>query len=171
MNPPHFKSQVILSHWVGVGMWSWVHLPLPSPVAGCASRRGDTLQGTEHEGQTWAAHTRLAAVRRFWHGGGCCSSPGRWATEECIIWPKETIRNPEYQTFIRHPRGFPGGSVVKNPPAMQEPWVWSLNGEDPWSRKWQPTPDDCPGRRLGDYNPWDRKKIGHDLARQQQKAQ
>ena len=27
--------------------------------------------------------------------------------------------------------GFPGGSVVKNPPAMQEMWAWSLGGEDP----------------------------------------
>ena len=27
--------------------------------------------------------------------------------------------------------GFPGGSVVKNPPAMQETWVLSLGCEDP----------------------------------------
>ena len=27
--------------------------------------------------------------------------------------------------------GFPGGSVVKNLPAMQEAWVRSLGGEDP----------------------------------------
>ena len=26
--------------------------------------------------------------------------------------------------------GFPGGSVVKNPPAMQEMWVQSLGQED-----------------------------------------
>ena len=28
-------------------------------------------------------------------------------------------------------QGYPGGSVVKNLPAMQEPWVRSLGGEDP----------------------------------------
>ena len=28
-------------------------------------------------------------------------------------------------------RGFPGGSVVKNVPAMQETWVLSLGQEDP----------------------------------------
>ena len=28
-------------------------------------------------------------------------------------------------------RGFPGGSAVKNPPAMQETWVQSLGQEDP----------------------------------------
>ena len=27
--------------------------------------------------------------------------------------------------------GFPGGSMVKNLPAMQEMWVWSLSWEDP----------------------------------------
>ena len=27
--------------------------------------------------------------------------------------------------------GFPGGSVVKNPPAMQETWILSLGCEDP----------------------------------------
>ena len=29
-----------------------------------------------------------------------------------------------------HISGFPGGSVVKNLPAMQETWVWSLGLED-----------------------------------------
>ena len=28
--------------------------------------------------------------------------------------------------------GFPGGSAVKNLPAMQETWVQSLSQEDPW---------------------------------------
>ena len=27
--------------------------------------------------------------------------------------------------------GFPGGSVVKNPPVMQERWIHSLGWEDP----------------------------------------
>ena len=27
--------------------------------------------------------------------------------------------------------GFPGGSAGKNPLAMQETWVWSLDWEDP----------------------------------------
>ena len=29
-----------------------------------------------------------------------------------------------------HIQGFPGGSVVKNPPAKQETWVQSLGQED-----------------------------------------
>ena len=32
-------------------------------------------------------------------------------------------------------KGFPGGSEVKNPPAMQEMWVRSLGGEDPLEEK------------------------------------
>ena len=31
--------------------------------------------------------------------------------------------------------GFPGGSVVKNPPAMQKIWVQSLGQEDPWKKE------------------------------------
>ena len=31
--------------------------------------------------------------------------------------------------------GFPGGSVVKNPPAKQETRVWSLDGEDPLEKE------------------------------------
>ena len=36
--------------------------------------------------------------------------------------------------------GFPGGSVVKNPPAMQKTQVGSPGWEDLWRRKWQHTP-------------------------------
>ena len=32
--------------------------------------------------------------------------------------------------ILTYPTGFQGGSVVKNPPAMQEMWVWSLGRED-----------------------------------------
>ena len=32
---------------------------------------------------------------------------------------------------IYNPSHQPGGSGVKNPPAKQEIWVWSLNQEDP----------------------------------------
>ena len=30
---------------------------------------------------------------------------------------------------------FPGGFVVKNPPALQEMWVWSLSQEDPLEKE------------------------------------
>ena len=49
--------------------------------------------------------------------------------------------------------GFPGGAVVKNPPAMQEMQVQPLGWESPWRRKWQPNPHkySCLG------NPMDRE--------------
>ena len=34
-----------------------------------------------------------------------------------------------------HRLGFPGGSVVKNPPAMQGMRVWSLGQEDPLEKE------------------------------------
>ena len=82
--------------------------------------------------------------------------------------------------------GFPGDSVVKNLPAVQETpetWVLSLFWEDPWRRKWQPTPvyqpvlsdariqrwikaRPCPGRAHnlevggGQRIPWDEESGG-----------
>ena len=42
--------------------------------------------------------------------------------------------------------GFPEGSAVKNPPAMQETRVQSLGQETPWRRKWPPTSVFLPGK-------------------------
>ena len=43
--------------------------------------------------------------------------------------------------------GFPGGSVVKNPPsAKQKSWVRSLGWENPLEKKMQPTPVFFPGK-------------------------
>ena len=43
--------------------------------------------------------------------------------------------------------------MVKNLPVMQETQVWSLGWEDPWRRKWQPTPVFLPGNFM-DRGPW-----------------
>ena len=48
--------------------------------------------------------------------------------------------------------GFPGGSMVKNLPAMQETRAGSLGQTDPmipWRREWQPTPLFLPGKSHG----------------------
>ena len=49
--------------------------------------------------------------------------------------------------------------TVKNLPAMQETSVQSLDEEDPWRRKWQPTPVFLLGkfleqRSLAGHSPW-----------------
>ena len=61
---------------------------------------------------------------------------------------------------------FPGGAVVKNPPANTgntrdsfHPWVGKIR----WRKKWQPTPVFLPEkfhgqRKLADYSPWHHKK-------------
>ena len=59
-----------------------------------------------------------------------------------------------------------GGTAVKNLPAStedKEMGVQSQGQEDPWSKKWQPTPVFLPGeshkqRSLGGYSPWGRKE-------------
>ena len=61
--------------------------------------------------------------------------------------------------------GLPGGSVVKNLPAMQgrhgfDPWV----GKIPWRREWLPIPVFLPGefngqKSLGGDSTWDHKEL------------
>ena len=62
---------------------------------------------------------------------------------------------------------------VKSLPAMQEIWVRSLGQEDPWRRKWQPTPVFSPGKSYGQkslvgHSPWSHKRVRHDLVTKQQ---
>ena len=64
--------------------------------------------------------------------------------------------------------GKTSGSMVKNPSAKQEMWVLSLAQEDPWRRKWQPSPVFLPGkshgqRSLAGNSPWS-PRVRHDLA-------
>jgi len=47
-------------------------------------------------------------------------------------WRRDRLPTP---VFL----GLPGGSVVKNPPAMRETWVQSLVKKIPWRRAWQHT--------------------------------
>ena len=59
--------------------------------------------------------------------------------------------------------GFPGGSLVKNPPTKQECWFNPWFGKIPWRRKWQPIPVFLPGKSHGQqglagYDPWGHKK-------------
>ena len=65
------------------------------------------------------------------------------------------------------PRGFPGGTVVNNPPVNAgdtrcglDPWVRKIS----WRRKWQATPVFLPGKFHGQksqegYNPWSCKEL------------
>ena len=79
---------------------------------------------------------------------------------------RETERQREmYMCIIQ--AGYPGGSEIKNSPAMQETWVWSLG--QAWRRKWQPTPiflleKSYWQRRLAGYSPQGCKKSRTQLS-------
>ena len=70
--------------------------------------------------------------------------------------------------------GFPGGLVVKNPPANSgDKGLIPCLGRFPWRGKWQPTPVLLPGksyrqRILADYSPLGCKRAGCDLVTNQQ---
>ena len=79
---------------------------------------------------------------------------------------------PSYTTTLMMSVGIPGGSVVKNLPAVQEMWVWSLGWEDPLEEgmathssilvqevAWAEEPGG-----LQSYSPWGHKRVGRDLA-------
>ena len=55
-------------------------------------------------------------------------SPGMHASWVCKAHPGLMDTQQGWQ-------GFPGGSVEKNPPAMQEMQVWSLGQEDPLEKE------------------------------------
>ena len=59
--------------------------------------------------------------------------------------------------------------TVKRLPAMRETRVRSLGREDPWRRKWQPTPVSLPGESHGrsslvGYSLQGSQRVGHDWA-------
>ena len=64
------------------------------------------------------------------------------ATSSKRMYQRPTLN----QASLNRNTGFPGGSVVKNPPAMQkiqETWVRSVGQEDPGRRAWNPLQYSC----------------------------
>ena len=69
--------------------------------------------------------------------------------------------------------GFPDGSVIQKPTALQEVQIWSLGQEDPLEKErathssvlsWE-----IHGQRsLAGYSLWGHKRVGHDLVTKQQ---
>ena len=63
---------------------------------------------------------------------------------------------------------FPGGSLLKNPPANTGDTDSTPMSRRSPRRKPQPTPLFLPERNLVGYSPWDHKTVGHYLATKQQ---
>ena len=73
--------------------------------------------------------------------------------------------NPQWACYLSLPLlASLVAQMVKRLPAMRETQDRSLGWEDPWRRKWQPTPVLLPGkfhepRSLVGYSPWGRKEL------------
>ena len=94
--------------------------------------------------------------------------PPRILFQGASALPSPASHSPQTHFYksIKTVSGFPGGSVVKNPPSNAgdtgdtfDPWVLKI----PWRRKWQPTPVLLPGkfrgqRSLVGYSMWGRKE-------------
>ena len=67
--------------------------------------------------------------------------------------------------------GFPGRSVVKNPPAVLETWVQSLRQEDPLEKEMATHSSTGKSHGQGSLavcSPWGYKRVGHDLDTEKQ---
>ena len=105
------------------------------------------------------------AIFLDWWSNSCALS---WQADSYPLYHEGSPEgSPEFH--LRFLSGFPGGSVLKNPAAMQETQVWSPVRKIPWRRKWQPTSVLLPGtshgqRSLVGYTPWSHHWVRHDWA-------
>ena len=88
----------------------------------------------------WAFWNIHLSSPTAWHRIWSMGAPNCWQrmSEWIQLLSSNLSRVPVSNTFIVNLShvmnllgSFHGGSVVKNPPAMQETWVWSLGWEDP----------------------------------------
>ena len=109
-------------------------------------------------------------LKKWW---GCQKDAGRHLKEASYdqIWNKLNVRLNKDSKGLS---GFPGGMLVKNPPANAGDLSLIPGlGSFPWRRKWQSTPVFLPGkshgqRSLAGPSPWCCKRVGHNLATKQQ---
>ena len=84
-------------------------------------------------------------------------------TKSNISSEQHAGKTPQVGFEIQLGKASLGAQLGKNLPAAQETRARPLGQEDPWRRKWQPTPVLLPGephgqRNLVDYNPWSHKE-------------
>ena len=116
--------------------------PLPGSPLGSLSSFWSTFGGKSRR------------ENRGWWGEGIAGEGIRIINGDKNAFCPSLERGPRakpltYQTsYYPLRKGFPGGSVVKNPLPMQETLVRSLGLEDPWRAR-QPTPVFLPGESHG----------------------
>ena len=89
-------------------------------------------------------------------------------TSSCKTGTLYPWRDSSHLSLLLLFSGFPGSSVVKNPPVMQEIWVWSPGQEDPLEKEmatysrifaWEIPRTEEPGRTVHVV-----ARVGHNLA-------
>ena len=114
-------------------------------IPGTGEPGGLPSMGSQRVGHNWRDLAAAAAhpVHPFPHTNWCtfpnhlCNQllyvafkgQNPWLTCSLGTWCHD--KNIQYLFY----QGFPCGSVVKNPPAKQEMWVWSLSREDPLEKE------------------------------------
>ena len=105
----------------------------------------------------WNGLYGTRANRKFWYIGYSRKNHGTQMFKETegnkvlhfmvVKIPKETtgiymyLKNSGVRKYAKVPNWASlVAQMVKNPPAMQETWVWSLGWEDPWRKERLPTP-------------------------------
>ena len=124
------------------------------------------MEGEDSNQQEAEAWNHMCGLEHIsWRSGpGQGSEAGRWAKGRAY-W-----KNKRAGLLSIAPKlcmGFPDGTVVKNPPAMQEIRVWSLGQEDPLEKEmaihtsilaWKILWTEEPSR----LQPMGSQKVGHD---------
>ena len=137
------QGQAPLPAWKVTGV---VREPQPTGVLGHLQPGDADTAGPRRSGQQIHTPVWVGLQLRYCFPGGS-------AGKEC--------RRPQFDSGIRKIRSRGTGSplqhswasllaqLVKNPPAMREPWVQSQGWEDPPRREWLPTPVFWPGEFHG----------------------
>ena len=122
--------------------------------------------GSQRVGHNWATSLSLFTFmhwRRKWQPTSVFlpgESQGRGSLVGCRLWGRRVRHDwSDLAAAAWINMGFPGGSMVKNPPASAGD-VGSIPGSKkiPWRRKWQPTPVFLPWKSHGQ-----RSLVGHSV--------
>ena len=73
-----------------------------------------------------------------------------------LFYRSKLVTQGRCNTWVMYVMGFPSGASGKEPACSEETketWVWSLVGEIPWRRVWQPTPVFMPRESHGQRSP------------------
>ena len=138
------------------GRWGWAALPGSVQASYCSGfsccrtqavgARASVVAAPGAQG-LWLMGSR-ALIQSLWHLELSSSvACGNFPDHGSLLWPLhwqadsqplDHQESPITQGFwcrVERCRSFPRGSAVKNPPAMNEMWAWSLGQEDPLEKE------------------------------------